>query len=346
MTTRVSNSVLNVPGPWAFKNAVMNGAFEVWQRGTSFPAIAINAFSADRWQWALFNSTAVHTLSRSTDVPTVAQAGVLAPYSLLVDCTTADAAVAAADIVVVSHKIEGYVWRRFAQRELTISFWVKATKTGVHCVCLNNSGTDRAITLEYTINVTNTWEKKTINIPASPSAGTWDYTTGIGVQLLFVLMAGSNYQGSAGSWQASSTIRATTNQVNACDSTSNDFRLALVQLEPGNVATAFEDVPYEVELMRSMRYYERYSGSIPHDWYVPGAGYFHYVSVYHKTKKRISAAPSFSNLTWGTISGITGGYPQLSSSSDNGFVSVAQSSGSGRVYAFNTAGYVECDAEL
>jgi hypothetical protein len=236
------------------KNAIINGAFDIWQRGTSFAAIANSAFSADRWRHQ-DNSEVVHTESRSTDVPTVAQAGVLANYSLLIDCTTADSSIGAAQYAGTSHNVEGYNWRKFAQRDLTLSFWVKATKTGTYCVSFRNSGSDRSYVAEYTVGAAGTWEKKTINIPASPSAGTWDYTTGTGLQIWFTLAVGSDYQTTAGAWTTGNYL-GTANHVNACDSTSNDFRLALVQLEVGDVATDFEIVDHALEFWRCMRYYQ------------------------------------------------------------------------------------------
>jgi hypothetical protein len=234
------------------KNAIINGDFNIWQRGTSFPAIATAAFSADRW--AYFNtSTAVHTISRSTDVPTVAQAGRLFNYSLLVDCTTADATIAAGDFCFLSHRVEGYNWLPLAQREIVLSFWVKATKTGTYCVALGNAGADRFYVGEYTVSAASTWEKKTITVTASPSAGTWDYTTGIGVQVRFALACGSTYQTTASAWNTGNFI-GTANQVNACDSTSNDFRITGVQLEVGSVATEFEYRTIQEEEILCARY--------------------------------------------------------------------------------------------
>jgi hypothetical protein len=243
------------------KNALINGAFDVWQRGTSFASIAAGSYSADRWRYSI-NGAMVHDVSRSTDVPTVAQAGILAQYSLLMDCTTADASIAAGDLTAFQQRIEGYVWRNFAQRALTLSFWVKATKTGTYCISLINNPTgtaDRGFVAEYTINVTDTWEKKTIQIPASPSAGTWDYTTGAGAQLGFAIAAGSNFQTTGGSWQTvAANVHATANQVNGVDSTSNNFRLALVQLEVGDVATDFEIEAFDQTLARCQRYYQKW----------------------------------------------------------------------------------------
>jgi hypothetical protein len=236
------------------KNAIINGVFDIWQRGTSFVSPASGTYTADRWRYPAVGAGVV-TISRSTDVPTVAEAGVLANYSLLVDCTTADASMAASDEYYVNQRVEGYVWRQFAQRNLTLSFWVKATKTGTYCVSLRNTGGDRSFLGEYTVSVANTWEKKTINIPASPSAGTWDYTTGIGANIYFALATGSNTQGAAG-WQTGN-YGSTANQVNGLDSTSNDFRLALVQLEVGDIATDFEIRPFSTEVDMCQRYYQK-----------------------------------------------------------------------------------------
>jgi hypothetical protein len=243
----------------AFKNAIINGAMEVWQRGTSFAAITNTSFGADRWQYQNGGTTAVHTYSRSTDVPTVSEAGVLAPYSVLVDCTTADGTIAAGDYCAIRQNIEGYVWRKFAQRACTLSFWVRATKTGIYTVSFRNNEIgvpDRSLVLEYTVNASNVWEKKTLSVPASPSAGTWDYTNGPGLGLWWNLCGGSTYYTTPGTWNVGNFL-STSNQVNALDSTSNDFKLTLVQFEVGNEATEFEDIPFEVELARCMRYYEK-----------------------------------------------------------------------------------------
>lgn len=252
--------------PSGNKNAIINGAFDIWQRGTSFAAAANGSFSSDRWEWVNTGSDlGVVTVARSTDVPTLAEAGVLANYSYHVDVTTADASINADMQCRIRQRIEGFIWRNFAQRGLTFSFWVKATKTGTYCISAFNTGADRHFITEYTINTTNTWEKKTITIPASPSAGTWDYTTGIGLEISFILASGSTLgSGTAGSWQSSGIQIATSNQVNGLDSTSNDFRIALVQLEVGDVATPFEIRPYPLELQMCQRYYQQsWEGSMP-----------------------------------------------------------------------------------
>jgi hypothetical protein len=253
----------NIASVSANKNIVINGDFNIWQRGTSFATIADGTYTADRWVYGKVGSM-VHTVSRSTDVPTVAEAGRLFNYSLLIDCTTVDASIASGDVCGIEHKIEGYNFLPLAQKIITLSFWVKATKTGIYCASFRNnrSGTpDRSYIGEYTINSSNTWEYKTITIAASPSAGTWNYTDSNGLSLTFVLAAGSTFQTTANAWQTGNFF-ATANQVNATDSDSNDFRIAGVQLEKGSFATPFEQRTTQEELDLCLRYFERIGGDV------------------------------------------------------------------------------------
>jgi hypothetical protein len=246
------------------KNAIIGGDFSTnpWQRGTSFSSVAANAYTADRWIYGKTGAM-VHDISKAADAPTVAQAGRLTNHCLLVDCTTVDSSIAAGDFCYVGQFIEGYNFLPLAQRTMTLSFWHKHTKTGTYCVAVKNSGTDRTYVAEYTQDTTDTWERATVTITASPSAGTWDYTTGIGLYVLFPLVCGVTFQTTASAWQTGNFI-GTANQVNACDSTSNNFKLALVQLEAGSVATEFEARQVQVERMLCERYlpaFQSQSGS-------------------------------------------------------------------------------------
>jgi len=242
-------------GPQPAINPIINGNMEIWQRGTSFPAVTNAQYGADRFAIGT-GATYVVTMARSTNVPSVAQAGVLFNYSIEIDVTTADATVESLDLGYLRTTIEGSNWRPFAQRQFTLSFWVLSSKTGIHCAAFRNSGSDRTYIAEYTVNVADAWEYKTITVTASPSAGSWNYTNGVGLTIYWVTMAGTLFQAGANTWQTGNGL-ATSNQVNVMDSTANFFRLTGVKLEAGSVATQIEYIPYEEEMRRCLRYCQK-----------------------------------------------------------------------------------------
>jgi hypothetical protein len=233
---------------------------EIWQRGTTFniPVGPTDVWSADRWRLSTTTVTGTSTIRRSTNVPSFASAGVLFNYSLEVDVTVADASLGAGESVYLQHFIEGYNWRHFAQRQITLSFWVSSTKPGTHCVSIYNSGLDRWHIAEYTIAVADTWEYKTITFQASPSAGTWNYAEALGLSISFAIGIGANSQGIGGSWQTGAPTKlATANQVNVLDNAANFFRLTGVKLELGSVATPIQFRSFQDELALCKRYYQK-----------------------------------------------------------------------------------------
>lgn len=240
-------------------NLIINGDFRIAQRGTSFASPASGSYTLDRWIYAQVGDMR-HTISQDANVPTLAQAGITTQYSLKIDCTTADASIAVGDACYFSQRIEGYNIAPYVGRNLTLSFWVSAPKTGIYCIAFRNGAADRSYIAEYTINSANIWEKKTIILPMNYSGGTWNYTNSIGLIIDFILACGSNFQTSANAWQTGNYL-STSNQVNACDSTDNNFWLANVKLEPGSVATKYEPRMYADELRLCQRYAVKLGGS-------------------------------------------------------------------------------------
>ena len=245
--------------PTGIQNPIINGNMEVWQRGTTFAAAANNQFGADRFAVERAGEM-VFTINRSTDVPTVAQAGVLFNYSFEIDITTADASVTADQYTLIRHRIEGYNWRHFAQRQITISFWVRSTKTGTYSLGVRSAGgTINFYVTTYTISASDTWEFKTIIIPASPSTGSWDYTTGIGLALYWAVAGGTggtNDTSTLNTWSTGNGLWSTT-QVNGVDNTANFFRLTGVKMELGSVATPIQFRSFQDELALCKRYYQK-----------------------------------------------------------------------------------------
>lgn len=236
------------------KNKIINGDFSYFQRGVSFPAIANNQYHADRFHY-IKTGAMVQTVARSTDVPTSSNS----TYSLLSTVTTIDASIAAGDYTGHVQHIEGNVLRSFKSKKMVMTFWVKAFKAGTYCISLRNGTATRSLVLEYTVNASNTWEKKTVRFTHDAS-GTWAYDTAIGMTVVFVQAAGSTFNTTANTWQ-NGQFFATANQVNGVDSLSNSFQLTdICMVEDNEGQTRVPDFMYAgrdvfEELQLCQRYY-------------------------------------------------------------------------------------------
>lgn len=262
-----------------FKNRIIGGDFGInpWQRGTTIAiASAGNLYTADRFK-SYNNTDGAYSIIKTADAPTVANAGSNTEYCLDVDVTTADASLAVGQICQgVIQKIEGYNVASFGfgkagTRYVTLSFWVKSTKTGIFYVNFTNESSNRSYPAQYTVSVTNTWENKVITVPVD-TTGTWNYTNGEGLILTWSLASNSATTGTANTW--GTNLSVPNNQVNALDSTSNNFKLALIQLEAGSAATSFDVRSYGTELALCQRYYEVLSGATNQNFFQ---------DVYHNT---------------------------------------------------------------
>jgi len=241
------------------RNLIINGAMQVAQRGTSFTNPANTAYTLDRWKVTHIHGGAVD-ISQSTEAP------VGFYNSLKVDVTTADASVAASDMYMVYQLVEDNTARHLEigtsdAVSVSVSFWVRSSKTGTYCVNIKTNDSTRAFVSEYTINSANTWEKKEVSLTLD-TTGSW-YSANVALSLGFVIMAGTNYHISNETWTTTSSnfAPATSNQVNGLDSTSNDFYITGVQLEVGTNASDFEHRSFGEELAACQRYYYRLESS-------------------------------------------------------------------------------------
>lgn len=232
------------------KNRIINGKMEIAQRGTSFPATSIGAYTLDRFSWAQSSSAAV-TISQQADGP------IEFKKSLRIAVTTADTTIATDDFAVLEYKVEGYDIADLVGKTCTISFWVRSSKTGVHCLYLRNSVNSMSYVAEYTVGVANAWEFKTVVVVGGiPNSGSWDFTNGAGVIIRWALAVGSvGHTNTTNTW-LSGSFAATPAQVNCLDTVGNIFAITGVQLEAGSEATQFEHRLYGNEFALCQRYYQ------------------------------------------------------------------------------------------
>lgn len=239
----------------AVENLIVNPQCLIAQEGTAFTAMSSGDYVLDGFQYQK-SGAMVHTGSQATDHPAAAGKLYHGYKCLKLDCTTADASLAAGDYCAAVAYVEGRDALRCFEVPFVLTFWHAHTKTGVHCVAISNAGSDRTIVKEYSQAVADTWEKTTLIIPASPSAGTWDQSNGIGLQIRFTLAAGTTYQTTAGSWNTGNYY-ATASAVNDCDSTANNFQLAELDLYPGSRDLGFYAPGTDQQLAHCRRYFEK-----------------------------------------------------------------------------------------
>ena len=243
---------INAGGGGVNRNLIMNGNFVVAQRGTSFSNVTSSQFCLDRFSVDVGGGGAFN-VTQDSSAPEGFE------KSLKLEVNTADSSIAAGDAYRITQAIEG---QNIAQVDLgastakamALSFYVKSSVTGTYGVGLANSAETENFVAEYTINSANTWEKKTINIPVRTS-GTWLTTSGIGIGVRFDLGSGTNYNGTAGQWQTtSSKVYRTSSCVNLIATGSATWFLTGVQLEVGQNPTEFEHEPFERTLAKCQRY--------------------------------------------------------------------------------------------
>ena len=207
-----------------FRNAIINGGFDVWQRGTSFTAN--NIYTADRW-WHVNDSVG------ATSVTRVAADSALIPgceYFLRMTRTSGT------NRWVVGTNLETSVVKKFKGKTVVLSYWLRkgsaltadtgvALKTTSAEARFNSTVDSSSSTITAAQLSTSTFTKftQTLTVPAGSTA------LGLAVEFEAKSQAGS----------------------------ANAFLdIAMVQLEEGSIATPFEQRPIGTELALCQRYYQ------------------------------------------------------------------------------------------
>jgi len=254
------------------KNLIINGAMQVAQRGTTGTTNSTSAGyqTVDRFGVQLLVSTGVYSTSIVQDAPSTFD------YSHKITVSTADTSLDADQRTCFYQFIEGYnaqnlKWGTSEARDATLSFWVKGSSTGTYGLAvLTQNGSGRTRTFTYTIDTANTWEYKTISIPADTVSSDWFQTTSTGIQLRWSLGCGSNRTQDTGSWVTTGAKFGATGEKNFVAIQDATWQITGVQLEVGSVATPFEHRSYGEELALCQRYYYRNTSGVVYNWYGSG----------------------------------------------------------------------------
>ena len=246
-----------------FRNLIINGDMTISQRGTIQTGMTSSQYpyAPDRFHYNL-SSAGTWTVSQSTDVPSGQGFG----YSEKFQCTTANGSLSAGSYAMMRQIIEAQMVQHLKYgtsnaESITLSFWVKSNKTGTYSVWLYQDDDGRSIANTYTISSADTWEKKTITY-SPDTTGVIDNDNNNGLRVNFYLVAGTNFTSGtlATSWESDTAANRAVGQVNLADSTSNYINFTGIQLEVGTSASDFEFLPYDVNLRRCERYFQKHDG--------------------------------------------------------------------------------------
>jgi hypothetical protein len=244
-------------GALSNRNKIINGSMVIDQRngGASVTPTAAGYSTVDRWRCTISAASKL-SFQQSSTVPNNHN-------NSLAITSLSSYTVGSSDYFTLQQNIEGYNvadfgWGTSAAVDVTLSFWVRSSLTGTFGGCVQNSAGNRNHPFSYTINVANTWEKKTVTI-SGDTTGTWLTTNGNGASVGFALGVGSTFSGPAGAWSSTYYLGATgaTSLVGTSGAT---FYLTGVQLEVGDTATPFEHRSYGDELAKCQRYFRSTAG--------------------------------------------------------------------------------------
>ena len=238
LSDRIVGNPLNIPPNF---NAIINGDFDIWQRGTSQTAAGYG--SADRWTVGLVGSGV--TFNQQTF--TLGQTAV--PDNPVYYSKASVGSIAGAgNYALIEQRIEGV--QTFAGTTATLSFWAKADANKNIAIEFTQSfgtgGTNPAPSANVlgigvtTVALTTSWVKHTVPVALPSISGKTLGTNGNDYLWLFLWMdAGSD-------WNA---------RANSLGQQSGTFEFSQVQIEAGSVATTFEPRSKGEELALCQRYY-------------------------------------------------------------------------------------------
>jgi len=237
---------LNLINPYtAGKNAIINGAFNVWQRGTTFTNPASGSYSADRFNISSDGSARTSSITQQTFTPgTAPVAGYESAYFLRYAVTVAGSGASAEQI---GQRIEDV--RTFAGQSVTVSFWAKADSARSITAVVNQNFGSGGSSLVYnaigatSFTLTTSWVRYTMTGTMASVAGK---TIGTSSYVDFGIQTPVN--------------------------TTKTIDIWGVQFEQGSTATPFQTASGTIggELALCQRYYYRMAATVAYSPYCLG----------------------------------------------------------------------------
>ena len=311
--------------PLGNRNLIINGAMQVAQRGTSFTGLQNNPqYAIDRFEFRRIGSwaSAQFAVTQESDGPPGF------PKSFKLATTTAEtdlSSIAGLSTQLEGQNLQSLKWGTTSKESMTLSFWVKSYQTGTYSFVLQATSVNTSVYGSlYTINQSNTWEKKTITIPApgiaSSTAINNDNQNGFELVWHFAKRTSAG-ELTNNSWDETSNqsgrrwYSVNGQTINGSTSTNNYIQITGVQLEVGTKATPFEYRSYGEELALCQRYFYLKGSGTGFGSAQSGSGaYTRMYALPERHPVEMRATPTFSFISGGSTyfaggGGITIGTP-------------------------------------
>jgi len=323
LTNQIANIAPElVNNQWAFRNRMINGSCNISQRPSFVASTGLNGYGGpDRYLASNGNSAGGQFTQSAGTISYLGlthNAVVQTVNTAIVSSTTTNYWYG------VTQRIEGFNSYDLLGQPVTVSFIFETNVTGVYSFVLKDStpSSTYVTTFSATANIPNLVVLQIPNLPLSLVVPTSN-ATGLLVQI-GALNTGTYQTSTPNTWQSGNyfTASGTTNWGAAI---GNFISLTNLQLEPGLVATPFENRPYSVELALCQRYYE--TGYI--SMQSAAVGFIIAPESFHATK-RTTPTITYSGTAYVNAIGLTAnaiGYDmigfQLQVTSANGYVNSA-----------------------
>jgi hypothetical protein len=264
--TQVQSGILaDSTQTYGMKNRIINGDMRIDQRnaGAQITPSTSGNYTLDRWAFSFGQASKFNIQQNGGGVTPPAG------FTNYLGATVASAVSSGADDYFILHQaIEGYnmadwAWGTAAASPVTISFWVRSSLTGTHGGCFRVvNSTFWSCPFSYTITSANTWEYKTVTIPAQTFFAITTTNNGP-LYVFFDLGVGANNKAADG-WASGNKLASSASTVSVVGTAGATWYITGVQIEKGSTATQFDTRSYGTELQMCQRYCYviRYTGSL------------------------------------------------------------------------------------
>jgi hypothetical protein len=272
-----------------FRNRIINGEFNVWQKGGSrlFPTGgAMDKYYADRWAPGQFQQSGVQLVTRTGTGP-------LSKYAVRVS-SSSTAEAPSGTRISLGQMIEHINSADLAGQQVTMSFWIRfsgASATGYGAFNYQLSEYDSEDPAFDSTGATRTNQVQITNgsLPTSWTKYTTTITAGSGMKNLgarFIFNELANTATSGDVW----------------------YELTEVQIEAGNAATPFERRSYALERMLCQRYFQWNVRAVCFGRDSSSIVYNHVCPVEMRTTPSLAlttTSPYWENIAWSSVGSIT-----------------------------------------